>query len=197
MRSYVSPVRAAAAADKREAVVRAAVALLRGAQDLSGFSLEAVARAAGVTRLTVYKQFGSRRGLLEAVFDACAAQAGLERLAGVMAQTDPRAALSGVIDVFCDFWTEPAVVRLHQAGVLDAELAQALAARGERRRRALTVIVGRAAPEAGDRAWRDTIDLLFGLTGSAMFEALAAGRTRAEAADIVKAAALAALDRLN
>ena len=44
---------------------------------------------------------------------------------------------------------------------------------------------------------RDTIDLLFGLTGSAMFEALAAGRTRVEAADIVKAAALAALDRLN
>lgn len=197
MRSYVSPVRAAVAAGKREAVVGAAVDLLRGAQDLTGFSLEAVAKAAGVTRLTVYKQFGSRRGLLEAVFDACAAQAGLERLAGVMSQADPRAALAALIDVFCDFWSEPAVVRLHQAGVLDGELAQALAARGERRRRALTVLVGRAAPNAGDQAWRETIDLLFGLTGPAMFETLAAGRARAEAAGIIKAASLAALDRLG
>jgi len=38
-----------------------------------------------VTRLTVYNQFGSRRGLLEAVFDNIARQGGLHEIADAMA----------------------------------------------------------------------------------------------------------------
>ena len=67
-RSYVSPIRNAAAAEKRARVVKVAGRLLDGKAGISSFSLERVAKAAGVTRLTVYKQFGSRRELLEAVF---------------------------------------------------------------------------------------------------------------------------------
>jgi AcrR family transcriptional regulator len=40
------------------------------------FSVEAVARQAGVARMTVYYQFGSRRGLLEGICDSLA----IERL---------------------------------------------------------------------------------------------------------------------
>jgi AcrR family transcriptional regulator len=49
-------------------VIEEAAAFLRH-EPLSAFALESVAKAAGVTRLTVYNQFGSRRGPLEAVFD--------------------------------------------------------------------------------------------------------------------------------
>ena len=75
-RLYVSSVREAAAAEKRDRVVEAATRLLRVNVSVASFSLDSVAKAAGVTRLTVYNQFGSRRGLLEAVFDEIARQGG-------------------------------------------------------------------------------------------------------------------------
>ena len=65
-RPYVSAARAEAAAEKRERVIRAAARFLREEDGITAFSLDAVAKAADVTRLTVYNQFGSRRGLLEA-----------------------------------------------------------------------------------------------------------------------------------
>ena len=60
-RRYVSSVRAAAAEKKRAEVVQAARDLLGAGGGAGAFSLEAAARQAGVTRLTVYNQFGSRR----------------------------------------------------------------------------------------------------------------------------------------
>ena len=75
-RRYVSSVRTAAAAEKRDRVIEAAARSLREDASIASFSLDAVAKAAGVTRLTVYHQFGSRRGLLEAVFDDIAQRPG-------------------------------------------------------------------------------------------------------------------------
>src|SRR5258705_9412753 len=92
-RPYVSSVRTAAAAAKRDRVIEAAARSLREDASIATFSLDAVAKAAGVTRLTVYHQFGSRRGLLEAVFDEIARQGGLARIPHAMAITDPHAAL--------------------------------------------------------------------------------------------------------
>ena len=83
-RPYVS---SAAAAEKRERVIDAASRLLREEANIAAFSLDAVAKAAGITRLTVYHQFGSRRGLLEAVFDKRARQGGLGRIPDAMAMT--------------------------------------------------------------------------------------------------------------
>ena len=79
-RPYVSPKRAAAAEKTKAQVIAAAQRLLEEGE--AQMSLEAVAKAAGVTRLTVYKQFGSRRGLLEAVFDDNARRFGITRMAG-------------------------------------------------------------------------------------------------------------------
>src|SRR3979411_2078216 len=103
-RAYVSSVRTAAAAEKRDRVLEAAAKLLREDASIARFSLDAVAKAAGVTRLTVYNQFGSRRGLLEAVFDEIARQGGLTRIVEVMAMRDARAALYRLVEIFCDFW---------------------------------------------------------------------------------------------
>ncbi|QNQ10279.1 TetR/AcrR family transcriptional regulator [Sphingomonas alpina] len=196
-RSYVSPVRTAAAAEKRERVIQAAADLLREAEDIAGFSLDAVAKAAGVTRLTVYHQFGSRRGLLEAVFDDVAQRGRLTRLSEAMADTNPRRGLGRLIEIFCDFWNgDPAVARLQDATALDPEFAQALAERHERRRKALDVLVSRIAPAALPVAQREAVDLIFALTSFAMFRMLIPARSPEAACAMIKDAAGAAIDRI-
>src|SRR5258705_13171826 len=159
-RCYVSSVRTAEAAAKRDRVIGAAARSLREDASIATFSLDAVAKAAGVTRLTVYHQFGSRRGLLEAVFDEIARQGGLAQIPEAMAMPDPRAALDRLVEIFCAFWNrDSAVGRLHEAMGTDPEFAQALIGRNERRRKTVDVLVERiagttAAPparrEAGD-----------------------------------------------
>ena len=197
-RSYVSPVRKAAAARKRDRVVEAAVRFLREEESISTFSLDAIARTAGVTRLTVYNQFGSRRGLLEAVFDDLARRGRLDRIAAAMSMPNPRAGLDELITIFCDFWSaEPAVARLVEATAIDAEFALALAERNERRRKALRRLVGRIASRAaGAAAQRDAVDLIFALTSFQMFRLLASGRSRKAVCALVRRAASAAIDSI-
>jgi AcrR family transcriptional regulator len=104
-RAYNSPSRIVAATKTRARIVAAAAAILGTAEGIRGFSLQAVAENADVTRLTVYNQFGSRKALLEAVFDDMAARGGLHRIPAVMASPDPQAGLLQVIAIFCDFWS--------------------------------------------------------------------------------------------
>src|SRR3981081_4830837 len=115
-RRYVSSVRTAEAAAKRDRVIAAAARSLRENASIATFSLDAVAKIAGVTRLTVYHQFGSRRGLLEAVFDEIARQGGLTQIADAMAISNPRAALDRLVEIFCAFWNpDPAGGRVDEA----------------------------------------------------------------------------------
>jgi AcrR family transcriptional regulator len=196
-RPYSSPVRDAAAAERRARVVDVASRLLREQETIASVSMEAVAKAAGVTRLTVYKQFGSRRGLLEAVFDERARQGGLGRIAGAMAMDNPRAALGALIEIFCDFWgSDASLGRLHDAAGLDPEFAQALAERNERRRTAISLLIGRLnAGGAGTTPnTSDVVDLLFGLTSFAMYRSLAANRPQRAVCELLKAACAAILD---
>ena len=136
-RSYNSPGRDAAASQTRERIVAAAATILGSAKGVEDFSLEAVAKAAGVTRLTVYNQFGSRRAVLEAVFDVVAVRGGLHRLAEAMTDPDPHAALARIITIFCAFWSfDPgALGLLHAVGSSNPEFAESVNARNERRRR--------------------------------------------------------------
>src|SRR2546422_10506297 len=115
-RAYVSSVRSEAAAEKRDRVIEAAAKLLREDASIARFSLDTVAKAAGVTRLTVYNQFGSRRGLLEAVFDDIARHGGLHRLGDRMGKPDPRAAVDRVGGAFSALRArQPANRRVHEA----------------------------------------------------------------------------------
>jgi AcrR family transcriptional regulator len=198
IRKYESPVRAQAAAQKRDQVLDAAARLLRQGASVA-MSMDAVARAAGVTRLTVYNQFQSRRGLLEAVFDRIAGAGGLGRIAEVMAMPDAAVAIERLADIFCEFWSHDAAIgRLTEAAGSDAEFAQTLAARNERRRKSLTILVERAAPK-GIRAKtkRDTVDVIFALTSYAVFSMLSDGRSPVAAAALVKSACRGALDQLT
>ncbi|WGD51670.1 TetR/AcrR family transcriptional regulator [Bradyrhizobium sp. CB1650] len=198
-RSYVSPARSSAAAETRERIIAAGAHLLRKDASIANFSLDVVAKAAGVTRLTVYNQFGSRRGLLEAVFDDIARQGGLFELAEVMAMADPRAALDRVVTVFCTFWAhDPAIGGLNQAIATDPEFGEALVARNERRRELLTGLVTRITEKrAAKRAVQDAVDLIFVLTSYPTFAALRPQRTTAEVCHLLQTACHAAVDALT
>ena len=197
-RRYVSSVRTAAAAAKRDRVIEAAARSLREGATIATFSLDAVAKAAGVTRLTVYHQFGSRRGLLEAVFDEIARQGGLAQIPEAMAMPDPRAALDQLIEIFCAFWSsDPAVDRLHEAMATDPEFAQALIERNERRRKIIDVLVGRIAGKAAPpRARQDAVDIIFALTSFSMFAMLGRNRSAGEICKLIRSACHGALGAL-
>jgi AcrR family transcriptional regulator len=196
-RKYVSRVRTAAAEAKRRQVIEAAAAFLRR-EPLSAFSLDTVAKSAGVTRLTVYNQFGSRRGLLEAVFDYLATQGRLERIPEAVVDPQPRRGLERLAEIFCEFWGgDPAVGRLHDAMAMDSELAQALGERNERRRRDVAALVERLPQSGTDAARRkDAIDLIFALMSYPMFRLLSEGRSPDEICTLIRATCDQALARM-
>jgi AcrR family transcriptional regulator len=200
-RPYRSPLRAKAAGQTRERIVAAAGKLLRSAP-ASQFSLEAVAKEAGITRLTVYNQFGSRRALLEAVFDDRAERGGLHRLRDAMSDSDPRMGLRRLIEIFCDFWSsdQSAIASLHQASSVDAEFEASIKARNERRRGGISVLLTGMVERGEVRAdaTADLTDLLFVFTSFPVFSELTAdGRTTAAAYALIQAVADDAIQRAS
>ena len=170
----------------------ASAALAEG--DISQFSLDAVARRAKVTRLTLYNQFGSRRGLLEAVFDERARLGGLGRIVTAMAMPDTREAIDRIIAIFCDFWdSDPSLGKLHAATSLDAEFGRALAFRNERRRKLFTVLVERMAGNVSAARCNDVVDLMFVLTSQPTYASLRKRRSKRAVRDLIGEACSAAL----
>ena len=192
-RRYLSPVRNAAAEENRQRVLAAASAALAEG-DISQFSLDAVARRAKVTRLTLYNQFGSRRGLLEAVFNERARLGGLGRIVAAMAIPDAREALDRIIAIFCDFWdSDPSLGKLQAATSLDAEFGRALAERNERRRKLFTVLVERMAGDLSAARRHDVVDLMFVLTNQPTYASLRKDRSKRAVCDLIRETCSAAL----
>jgi AcrR family transcriptional regulator len=187
-RAYSSAARDTAAEKTRSRILAAAIRHLR-AKGAGGFSLDGVARKAKVTRLTVYNQFGSRRALLEAVFDNYAMRGGLNRLAEAMGAPEPRAGLERLVEIFCDFWSFD-----HEAfaGLLamaaGTEFETAVRARNERRRTMIVILLDRMAKggEIATISAPGLVDVLFALTSFPFFAELARDRTKQTAAAQVK-----------
>ncbi len=161
-------------------------------EEETSFSIDAVARRADVARMTVYYQFGSKRGLLEALFDWLAARGGMQQLPSAFQQADPMTALERIIDIFARFWSSDRVVlrRLRAMAALDPELDQVLRERNEGRRNGLRAIVSRLPARGAHLA--ETVDLLFALISFENFDVLAGpDRTPEEVAPLVKRAAAA------
>jgi AcrR family transcriptional regulator len=183
----------------RARIIDAARELLVASDGFSGFSIDAVARAADVARMTVYYQFGSKIGLLEALSDSLAAHGGMEQLAAAFQRPDPLDALAEYIAVFGRFWNSDRLVtrRLRALAALDPDFELVVQARDERRREGLRVIVrrlvekyARPTPEAFD----ETVDVLYTLISFECFDTLA-GPTRnlEEIAPVVQRLARAVL----
>jgi AcrR family transcriptional regulator len=166
----------------RARIVTAARELLAAQAGFSGFTVDAVAGQAGVARMTVYNQFGSKMGLLEALFDHLAARGLVERLRAAFGRPEPREALAGLVAAFGEFWHSDRIVirRIRALAAIDADFEQAVRARDERRRGALRTIIDRFAerynkPSPGAR--NEVIDVLHTLTSFETFDNLA-GTTR-------------------
>jgi AcrR family transcriptional regulator len=201
-RSYKSTRRTAAASATRDRILAAAAALLGEVGGVPRFSLESVAKAAAVTRFTVYNQFGSRSALLEAVFDHRALAAGMSRLPEVMAEVDALSGLQRLIGVFCDFWAHDhdLIARLHSVGASDPEFSQAVHARNKRRRAALSTLINRMVISGvvRDAGAPELIDVLFALTSFSFFTELTeAGRPVENVCRIIRNLSADAVRRAN
>ena len=168
--------------ETRLRIITAAREILSSPEGSVKFSVEAVARQAGVARMTVYYQFGSRRGLLEGICDSLASAGGVHRLATAFDRTDPLQALDEFIAVFMHFWESDRPVRrgLGALAVLDPETAAVLEARSGRRRQGLQVLLGRLAKQTGrpkPKRLEDAVDVLYMLTSFHTYDSLA-GPTR-------------------
>jgi AcrR family transcriptional regulator len=161
---------------KRAKILTAARAQLES-KGFVDFSLESIARNSGVTRQTVYNLFGSRSGLLEAVFDQLAISGGMERMRSVMQQTDPASALADFVDVFCGFWSKDRLLirRIHGIAAIDPEFGAAVEARNRRRQAAAARIVslldGANAARTAEKPSNRAITL-WALTAFEFFDAL-------------------------
>jgi AcrR family transcriptional regulator len=176
-RPYRLGQRQAAIDETRARVIAAAGELLMSAEP-GRFSIDAVARAADVSRATVYYQFGSKLGLLEAMFDAAGAAGGMAGLADAFGQADRLGALDGYVAVFGRFWTSSRMLhrRLRGLAATDPDLDQALRARQEWRRQGLTILVSRFTGQPGGPPAElapQVIAMLFTLTSFETFDTLA------------------------
>ena len=191
-RPYRMARRRESADETRLRIIAAARQLLTAGEGTARFSMEEVARRAGVARMTVYYQFGSLRGLLEALLDSLASAGGMQRLAEAFQESDPLEALDHFIAVFIGFWeSDRAVIRSLQAfAVLDPEFATALEERSSWRRRGARVLLERLAKHTGRprrKEKHEAEDLLFLLTSFATYDTLAGtSGTAEEVADLVQ-----------
>lgn len=163
---------------------------------LPNLTLEALARASGVTRQTVHNLFGTKAGVIEALFDQMALGGGLELMQSVMQQADPIVMLKGFVEVFTKFWSKDRLLvrRIHGIAAVDPEFGAAVAARNQRRRmasnRVVDVVHGSGAQDR-DRNGA----LLYAATSFEFFDALAESCGNAEeAARIVQETAIRAVN---
>jgi AcrR family transcriptional regulator len=195
-RPYESAQRRADSDKTRGRIVAAAREQLASGRDYGDFTVDSVARKAGVARMTVYYQFGSKSGLLEAVCDDMALRGGMQHMRDPFVQADPREGLRVLIGVLAAFYAadRPLMRRLHGLAALDPELAQVIEARNQRRREALRVLLGRLREAEGrpaEASLQPELDLLHTLTSFETFDALA-GSQRSPDAVVALQAQLAA-----
>src|SRR6478609_11128922 len=134
-RAYDMSRRARAVEAAREAALSAAYSLLAD-PSCHELSVDATARAAGVTRATLYNQFGSRTELLVAIFRDLGRRMKAERIYVAMRLPDPVQALTSTLrESTRAYGRERQVIRkLFALAALEAEV-QAEVERSERQRR--------------------------------------------------------------
>lgn len=144
-RSYNLGKRQALTEETRVRILEAARKLLASEATPADLGLQTIARQAGVSRLTIYYQFGSRPGLLEALYDYLADRGNVRQVAEIFHESDANRALEKMVRTFVQFWASDPVVmrRLRSMSVLDAEIEAGVRARDARRRHIAGEIVKR------------------------------------------------------
>ena len=185
--------------ETRLRILAAARELLTSQPGRVRFSLDEVARRAGVARMTVYYQFGSLRGLLEALLDSLASAGGMQHLADAFRQADARRAVDQFIAVFVGFWESDRLVLrgLGALTALDPELAAVVEERSGWRRKGARILIERLRKQTGRprrKDMEDAEDVLFLLTSFATYDTLAGlKRNKEEVTALVQRMALQVL----
>ncbi|MGH7571416.1 MAG: TetR/AcrR family transcriptional regulator [Gemmatimonadota bacterium] len=174
--------------ENRERILEAARKLLKG-DGYADFTVDMVAREADVARATVYYQFDSKAGLLEALFDDLAEHGRITDLPDAFREPDPVAGLDRFVEIVTRFYASDRILlrRLRGLAAIDPDFASGVRGRDERRRKGLTVLLGRIAERHGRADDRErTLDILHTLTSFETFDSLSRrGRKPAEIAEIV------------
>jgi AcrR family transcriptional regulator len=130
--------------------------------------------------MTVYHQFKSKAGLIEAVFDSLAiVRVGVPRLVAALALEDPLETLDTFIATFAAVWEVDRTVirRLQGLAAVDRDLARTWRRREARRREGFRAIVSRVVRgRAGPLHRRDVdarTDVLFALIAFETFDVMA------------------------
>lgn len=185
-RAYSMEKRQTATAETRGRILEAARQIL--AQELdTELSMDAIARRADVSRLTIYYHFSSRPGLLEGLYDYLRMRGNMQRVEEVFHEPGPSVALGKLIHTLVEFWSsDPGVIRrLRAMAALDPEIAKGMRARDARRQRAIGEILRRMAAARkktrGPEQQTLAADVLFALISFETYDALArAGHRREE-----------------
>jgi AcrR family transcriptional regulator len=198
-RPYRLGQRQAASGQTRTRILTEARELLISPEGYAHFSIDAIARRADVARMTVYHQFGSKKGLLEALCDTLASFGGMQQLAKAFQNPEPLEGLDEYIAVFGRFWEADRLLmrRLRGLAMLDPDFEQVIRGRDEWRRQGLRVLVGRISEQQG-RPTPETVDevvnILFTLISFECFDMLAGpDRSLEEATAVVRKLARAAM----
>jgi AcrR family transcriptional regulator len=138
-----------AAADRTRAVILSTARELLTTGNDPSISVGAVARRAGVSRLTIYNRFGSRAGLLQAVLDDARRR---PPAPNADAAGNPRAQLSHRLSESCLGWaSDPSLFRrLPELGLAESESPGADRALAERLAAADQLRPGCSLKEAED-----------------------------------------------
>ena len=141
--------RAATTAATRRGIIDAAQEILATRQ-WQRFTVEAVANRAGVTRVTVYNQVGSKRGLLNAVLTDLTQRAGMDQLLTETQHLGAADACSEIVRRTCRFWhSERQLLRpLFGLAGVDREVGSILAQREQWRTNQMQRLVQRLTTEA-------------------------------------------------
>ena len=128
-----------------------------------------------MTRETIHNFFGTKSGVLDALFDQLALHGGMERMREVMCQPDPESILASFVEVFSGFWSRDRLLirRIHGIAAIDPEFGAALERRNRRRQGAAARVIGALErhKERGSAGQRSAI--LYAITSFEFFDVLA------------------------
>jgi AcrR family transcriptional regulator len=164
------------AENTRARILGAARDLLEQGRD-GKFTIDVVAERAGVARMTVFNQFGSLAGLLEAMFDDVAGPYMARQMPEVFRAPDPEAALRQLVTTFAGLWERsPALsARLRGFAAFDAAIDASLRTREQRRVEAGREVLRRLWSGRLPPPWQSLDEAalaLFALTSFPMWTAL-------------------------
>ena len=174
-RAYDMRRRARAVDGAREQALSAAYRLLADPQ-CRELSVEAVARAAGVTRATLYNQFGSKTALLVALFRELGARMRAERIFAAMRLPDATQALDATLRESTRAYARQrgAIRKLFAFAAFDDDVSAEIERSERKRRESLTHLAARLVEARHvSSTVADAAELLAALTSFHAFEALA------------------------